>query len=275
MTSAEEITLESVLRPRPVGEDRFEALSMPLEGGNIYGGQLLAQVLGVASSTLPTPQPAHYLQTSFLAFGDASAPLELAVTRVRDGRNTCQRLVEVSQQDRPLLQASLSFQNPTEGFEHQLSLPDVPAAEDLAPEPANYIPFASPDGDFPFLILDCDMAGDSGEPVAAIWARPREPVPAGDLLHQMCFAFLSDATILQAAMRPHDLDWEASELFVATMNHTIWFHRPVDVNDWLLLHGQSPSTSHGRALAVANAFSARGELFATVAQEGVIRPLKQ
>ncbi|NND67991.1 MAG: hypothetical protein HKN19_10420 [Halioglobus sp.] len=275
MTSPAEISMEEIFSPKRVGEDRYEAPSMPLEGGAIYGGQLLMQVLNVAADTLPAPLPAHYLQSTFVAAGDATRPLEIHVRRVRDGKSTCQRHVEISQEGRTLLLASLSFQDVAEGYDHQLALPDVPAPESLAADPDNYIPFASPAGDFPWLILDCDMAGDSGAPIAAIWTRPRDPVPAGDLLHQMCFAFLSDATILQSAMQPHGLDWEASEIFVATMNHTIWFHRPVDVNDWLLLHGESPSTSHGRALAVANAYSSRGELFATVAQEGVVRPLKQ
>ncbi len=268
----EERTLEDVLRPRQVGPDRFEALSLPLAGGAIYGGQLMAQVLSVAAATLPAPQPAHYLQTTFVAFGDANAPLDMAVTRLRDGRNTCQRLVRVSQQGRDLLLATLSFQNAAGGYDHQLPMPPVPAVEALAADPANYIPFASPAGDFPYLILDCASNNPGREPVAAIWARPREPVAVGELAHQMGFAFLSDATILQSAMQPHDLDWEAADVFVATMNHTIWFHRAVDINDWLLLHGASPSTSHGRALSVANAFTCAGELFATVAQEGVIRP---
>ena len=274
MTSAEQVAMENVFFPTKVGEDHYEAASMPLEGGAIYGGQLLMQVLGVAADTLPAPQHAHYLQSTFVAAGDATRPLELAVNRVRDGKNTCQRHVEVSQDGRTLLLASLSFQNEADGFDHQLDLPDVPQPEDLAGEVGNYIPFAAPEGDFPWLILDCALARDTRDAVAAIWARPRDPVPEGALLHQMCFAFLSDSTILQSAMQPHDLDWEASNLFVATMNHTIWFHRPVDVNDWLLMHGESPSTSHGRALSIANAYTSAGELFATVAQEGVVRPRK-
>lgn len=270
-----EVNLEHVFRPRKVGEDRFEALSMPLERGTIYGGQLLAQVLAAAAGTLPAPQPAHYLQTTFVSFGDALAPLELAVRRVRDGRSTCQRHVEVTQHGRTLLLATLSFQDPADGFEHQMPMPDVPAAKRLAQDPANFIPFGAPEGNFPFLILDCAADSASREPAAAIWARPREEIPAGELLHQMCFAFLSDSTILQAAMQPHDLDWQEDNVFVATMNHTIWFHRHIDINDWMLLCGESPSTSHGRALCVANAFTADGTLFATVAQEGALRTRKR
>ncbi len=274
MTSSEAPAMEDVFFPRKIGDDRYEAASMPLEGGAIYGGQLMMQVLSVAADTLPVPQHAHYLQTTFIAAGDASRPLEFAVNRVRDGKNTCQRHVEVSQQGRTLILASLSFQNEADGFDHQLDLPDVPSPDGLAGDAGNYIPFASPEGEFPWLILDCALASNTREPVAAIWARPRDPVPPGALLQQMCFAFLSDSTILQSAMQPHGLDWEESNLFVATMNHTIWFHRAIDVNDWLLMHGESPSTSHGRALSIANAFTSGGELFATVAQEGVVRPRK-
>ena len=92
---------------------------MPLEGGAIYGGQLLMQVLSVAADTLPGPMHAHYLQATFVAAGDATRPLEIAVNRVRDGKNTCQRHVEISQAGRTLLLASLSFQNEADGFEQQ------------------------------------------------------------------------------------------------------------------------------------------------------------
>lgn len=264
----------SLLQPERTGENRFRGSSLPLDSPTIYGGQLMAQVLHVAAATLPEPRPVHYLQTAFVAFGDPRAALEFTVTRVRDGRSTSHRQVEVKQDDRTLLIGSLSFQPQAGGYDHQLARPAVPAPATLEEDPANYIAFASPEGDFPFLIIECPVTGDPRDPVASIWARPRESMQAGDLLHQKLFAFLSDATILQSSLQPHSLHWEKSNLFVATMNHSIWFHRPLDVNNWLLLHGESPSTSHGRALSMANAWDEQGGLVATVAQEGLLRHIK-
>jgi acyl-CoA thioesterase-2 len=263
--------LLGLLQPEKVGDNAFQGTSLPLASPSIYGGQLMAQVLSVAASTLPQPRPAHYLQTSFVAFGDPTGALQFQVTRTRDGRSTSHRHVEVQQEGRTLLLASLSFQSTDEGFDHQVDMPTVPAPHTLENDSANYISFAAPDGDFPFVILNCPDIGAPGEAVASIWAKPRETAPSGDLLHQMLFAFMSDATILQSALLPHNLDWEESGIFVATMNHSIWFHRAMDINNWLLLHGESPSTSQGRALSIANAFSASGELLATVAQEGTLR----
>ena len=269
MTTEQE--LFDYLQPVAVGQDRFRGESLPGDHPAIYGGQLMAQVLSVAAATLPEPRPAHYLQTSFVSFGDPSTDLEFEVTRVRDGRSTSHRQVEVKQGDRTLLVGSLSFQPQDDGYDHQLPRPDMRGPEELEGDSANYISFASPEGDFPFLIMECGTASDSLDPISSIWARPRMPVPADNHLHQMLFAFLSDATILQSSLQPHALDWETSDLFIATMNHSIWFHRPLDINGWLLLHGHSPSTSHGRALSIADAWDSRGGLVATVAQEGILR----
>lgn len=260
-----------ILQPEKTTDNSFQGISMPFDSPSIYGGQLMAQVLSVAADTLDEPRPAHYLQTSFVAFGDPKAPLQFEVIRTRDGRSTSHRHVEVKQEERTLLLASISFQTAVDGFDHQKEMPEVPRPSALESDPANYISFAAPDGDFPFLILNCPDIAAPGEPVASIWAKPRAHAPAGHLLHQMLFAFLSDATILQSALVPHNLDWEESDIFVATMNHSIWFHRAVDINNWLLLHGESPSTSQGRALSIANAFSASDQLIATVAQEGTLR----
>ena len=259
------------LQPEQVSKDTYVGQSLPIDAPSIYGGQLMAQVLSAAADTLPQPRPAHYLQTSFVTFGDPGKDLQFDVTRTRDGRSTSHRQVDVQQDGRSILHATLSFQTLDEGFDHQVDMPEAPAPATLESDSNNYITFAAPEGDFPFLILNCPATADPTAAVASIWARPRETAPAGALLHQMLFAFMSDATILQSALLPHNLDWEESNIFVATMNHSIWFHRAVDINDWILLHGESPSTSHGRALSIANAFSSSNQLLATVAQEGTLR----
>jgi acyl-CoA thioesterase-2 len=97
----------AVLTPEPVGQDRFLGRSLPLDSPTIYGGQLMAQVLGAAAATLDAQRPAHYLQCDFVAPGDPGAELLFEVRRVRDGRSTSHRAVEVSQGGKTLLLASL------------------------------------------------------------------------------------------------------------------------------------------------------------------------
>jgi acyl-CoA thioesterase-2 len=258
----------ALLRPQRAGDNRFTGTSLPLESSSIYGGQLMAQVLGAAAQTLPAPRPVHFLQASFVAAGDPAAALEFSVSHARDGRSTSHRLVTVSQGDRILVIANLSFQDEADGHAHQVEAPVVTPPEALLQDPANLVDFAGEDGDFPFLIVE---QPGGREPVSAVWARPRARVPDDPLLHQMLFAFLSDSTILQSALRPHGLDWDAPGLVVVTMNHATWFHRAVDVNGWLLMHGKSPGTGGGRALSLANTFDRAGALVATLAQEGVLR----
>jgi acyl-CoA thioesterase-2 len=228
----------------------------------------MAQVLGAAATTLSQPRPAHYLQTCFLTFGDPAAPLDFRVERVRDGKSTSHRQVVVSQGGHTLLIAGVSFQDTSDGYEHQVPMPVVEPPQALLQNRENFVAFAAEDSGFPFLIVE---QPGSREPISSVWARPRQPVEENPLLHQMLFAFLSDSMILQSALQPHDLDWEQPGLVIATMNHAIWFHRALDINAWLLMHSESPSTSHGRALSIANTFDTDGVLLATVSQEGVLR----
>jgi acyl-CoA thioesterase-2 len=261
-----------LLNPEQTGELTFTGASLPMDSPAIFGGQLMAQALSVAAATLDKPRPAHYLQTNFLAFGDPKAALEFEVQKVRDGRSTSHRQVLLRQGERILLTAVLSFQDSLQGYDHQLPQPELAEPETLLKNPANELDFSSEnEGQFPFIILECPSQADSTDPVSAVWAKPRESAPPGQLSQQQLFAFFSDATILQSALQPHNLNWDEPGLTVATMNHTIWFQRDLNIDDWILFHSESPSAKAGRALSVANAFSRSGTLVATVAQEGILR----
>ena len=124
---------------------------------------------------------------------------------------------------------------------------------------------------FPFWIVVCPPTSDGREPYSSVWTKPRFDAAEDSLLQQMLFAFVSDASILQAALQPHSLTWEDPGLAIATMNHSLWFHRSLNINDWHLMHSVSPSTHDGRAFATANTFSGQGNLVATIAQEGILR----
>lgn len=262
----------ALLTPEPAGELTFIGHSPPLNEPVVYGGQLMAQALGAAASTLDSDRPAHFLHCDFIAPGDPAQALEFAVTRIRDGRSTSHRAVEVSQQGRTIMLATLSFQDTAAGYEHQAAMPAVPTPEVLLENPHSEFSFADAQEEpFPFKMLTCPVADEAPKATSAIWAQPRARAPANVILHQQLLAFLSDATILQSAMLPHDLQWDEPGLVIATMNHAIWFHRPLDMNNWLMMYSESPSTSAGRALSTANLFSQSGELAATVAQEGILR----
>lgn len=262
----------SLLQPGRTGDNCFRGSSLPLDSPAIYGGQLMAQVLHVAAATLAQPRPAHYLQTSFIAGGDPAGPLDFTVRTLRDGKSTSNRQVEVSQDGTVLVLAAVSFQSLSEGYDHQVPMPAVADPEAMLAS-GNYLSgFSEEEGaQFPFYILECPPEGGEREPLSSVWSKPRFPATDDTLTQQMLFTFVSDASILASALQPHDLKWDEPGLVIATMNHSLWFHRPLDINQWLLMHSVSPSTNSGRAFSTADTFSRDGTLVATIAQEGILR----
>ena len=260
------------LQPERIDELRFRGMSPSLNTPTIYGGQLMVQVMHCAAQTLDSPRPVHYLQANFITSGDPTRPLDFEVRTLRDGKSTSNRQVEVSQAGQTLMLAVLSFQINSNGYSHQVSMPPVDQPETLLADGDHEMQFsADDDAPFPFYILVCPPANHRREPCSSVWTKPRFGTIEDRLLQQMLFAFISDASILQAALQPHSLEWNEPGLAIATMNHSLWFHRPLNINDWLLMHSVSPSTHDGRAFATADTFSARGDLIASIAQEGILR----
>jgi acyl-CoA thioesterase-2 len=178
---------------------------------------------------------------------------------------------------------TLNFQIPEDGLEHQDPMPDVPAPGDCPT-----LPEATPDSgrdreawQREWAALEVRHAGDSRpggsihDPTQAarsrLWIRINGSLPDDPLLHTAALTYASDMTLLAASLVPHDL-WIASpHLQAASLDHAIWFHRPVRADEWWLYDQVSPSASGGRGLALARIFARDGRLVATVAQEGLIR----
>jgi acyl-CoA thioesterase-2 len=91
------------------------------------------------------------------------------------------------------------------------------------------------------------------------------------VLHTAAFTYASDLTLLGAALVPHDVEIGSPKLMPASLDHTIWFHRPLRADRWWLYDQWSPSASGARGLSLARVFTENGVLVATVAQEGLIR----
>lgn len=267
-----ELNFLSSLQPDRIDEHRFYSAPQALPGPAIYGGQLMAQVMHCAAQTVGETRPVHYLHASFIASGDPAQHLDFDVRRLRDGKSTSNRQVEVRQSGKTLMTASLSFQTASAGYSHQIPMPSAETPEALLAAGNDQPNFS--DGDyppFPFWLLVCPPGNTSREPCSSVWTKYRFDNAQDSLVQQMLFAFVSDASILQAALQPHALQWTEQGLAIATMNHSLWFHRKLAINDWLLMHSVSPSTHGGRAFATADTFSASGDLVASIAQEGILR----
>jgi acyl-CoA thioesterase-2 len=251
----------------------------------VFGGQVAAQALVAGVRTVEPGLSVHSLHSYFLRPGDVSVPIVYDVERMRDGRSFSTRRVVARQHGRPIYFMTLSCQVQEDGFEHQDVMPDVPSPEDSR-ELSDVFRRHSPEHAERWLAewsaLDFRLVGDSrpgGELPSEVhparsrlWTRVSGPLDDDPLTHRAAFTYLSDMTLLGSALVPHGVPISSPSLQSASLDHTIWFHRPFRADDWLFYDQVSPSASGARGLAIGRVFAEDGRLVATVAQEGLIRP---
>lgn len=253
--------------------------SQPIQ--RVFGGQVLGQALMAAMRTVDE-RPIHSMHGYFLRPGDPDQPITFGVQRLRDGRSFSARRTHAYQNGVPILSLIASFQVDDVGLEHQEPMPKgMPDPESL-PSTAELLgKFDHPVAqawayERPFDIRHVEPAmyvQSKGKRTAtnAVWMKTTAPMPADQSLHRAALAFASDYTLLEPILRRHGLSWVAPGMSVASLDHAMWWHRPVKVDEWLLYVQESPSASGARGLAQGKIYSQDGLLVASVAQEGMIR----
>jgi acyl-CoA thioesterase-2 len=251
-----------------------------------FGGQTAAQALVAASRTVDPGRHLHSLHSYFLRAGDPQLPTVFVVERLRDGGSFSTRRVHGIQHGRPIYSFAASFQAPEPGYDHQDEMPDVPppqslpsTAELLARTPT--VPVSSA------LAATIDLRAidphpfeqrDVGPRATArhrVWIRAAGRLPDDRVLHQAMVAYMSDVSLLHPVLVRHGVSFFLDPVMGASLDHALWFHRELRADEWLLYDAQSPSASGARGLALARLFSADGRLVATVAQEGLVRPVDE
>jgi acyl-CoA thioesterase-2 len=260
----------------PLAEDCFLGATGRGEG-RVFGGLLAAQSLVAAGRTVEEGLP-HSLHLYFVRGGRHGVPITWSVTRVRDGYSFALRQVVGEQSGLAILTATASFTTTRSGLAHQDAMPDVPDPEGLDDWEDLRVRVLGPDTvrrpDSPLEVRDCDP-GDAvprvGRPARRrLWMRPRSPLPTSDpLLHAAVLAYGSDRGLLGAAGRPHGLMWGTG--LGASLDHAVWFHRPIRFDDWVLYDMASPVAAAGRGLCHGGLYARTGERIASVTQEGLIR----
>jgi acyl-CoA thioesterase-2 len=276
--------LLDLLKLEAVGEDVFVGESQDLGWGRVYGGQVLGQALSAAERSVDSTRLAHSFHSYFLRPGDPGESIEYRVERTRDGRSFSTRRIRAEQDGRPIFFMAASFQVPESGLEHQDAVPDVAGPDgllsftDLIRKHADLLPETMSDWammDFPIEIrpvkISDPMNPAPSDAVQHVWLRVSSDLPDAPALHRYLLAYASDFILLDTALLPHGKSYWQGGLRMASIDHSMWFHHDIRMDDWLLYTLDSPSASGARGLVHGQFFDRRGVLVASLMQEGLIR----
>jgi acyl-CoA thioesterase II len=282
--------LINLLTLQKIGENLFEGNSSYMGSPNVFGGQVVAQALHAAYQTVPEDRFCHSLHSYFILPGNLEIPIQYEVTLLRDGGSFTTRSVTAKQEGKAIFMMACSFQLDQEGLNHQIDIPEVKAPEDLmswneigklfgpmlpkqiqkfvsAERPLDFKPVEIPN---PFEKKDYD-------PVSNVWMKfldVNDKEYSLPILHQL-IAYSSDYNVLSTALMPHASKAHFGNMQLASLDHSLWFHRKPNLNEWMLLNVESPSASNTRGFTKGNIFNRSGELVCSLTQEGLIRPIQR
>lgn len=277
-------TLVSLLNMETLEENLFRGASQDLGFRQLFGGQVLGQALSAASQTVIADRHANSLHGYFLRAGDVNKPVIYQVERVRDGATFCTRRVTAIQNGQPIFTCTASFHIQEQGFSHQLTMPDVPAPEqltpeeELAPQLANVLTEEKknkmlrnkPIETRLVQVLD-PLQPEKTAPIKHVWFKTTSQLPDNPALHKYLLAYASDFGLLTTSLLPHGTSIWQPQMQVASLDHAIWFHEDARMDDWLLYSTHSPWAGGSRGYATGSIFNRSGKLVASVAQEGLVR----
>lgn len=274
--------LLAILELDRVADDHFVGRHPSKNPVRTFGGQMMAQSFVAASRSLARAIPPSAMSVHFIAGGNPDKDLEFRVTRLRDERRFANRRVDVVQDGELLTTAMISYLAGGRGLEHGLAAPDVPdpvslpkigellrGYEQTVPQFANALrPIEWRYTNDPAWVMR-----DKGERLThnRVWLKTEGAMPDDPVLHGAALVYSSDTTVLDSIITTHGLSWGFDRIFAVTMNHSVWFHRPVRFDEWVLYSTGSPVAAESRGLGTGHFFDRSGQLLATVVQEGVVK----
>jgi acyl-CoA thioesterase-2 len=265
----------------------FRGQNEPNRPGRIFGGQVAAQALVAAGHTVEG-MLAHSLHGYFLRAGDPDHPVIYTVDRIRDGRSFTTRRVVAQQKGKAIFNMAASFHTAEDGLDHQMPMPDTaPAPEDIPTWNERIVELwrkAPPEVqktwtpgaraiDTREIDVPMYLGGEPKEGNNLVWFRTPGPLPEDPFLHQCVLAYATDFSLIDTMLRHHHIEGPFGSLMTASLDHAIWFHRPLRADDWLLYVQDSPIATGARGFARGSIFTRDGMLVASTAQEGLVRPV--
>lgn len=276
--------LLAILDLEPLEDNLFRGISLEEGWQRVYGGQVLAQALTAAMRTVADARQVHSLHSYFLLAGDPGRPIIYEVERLREGGSFSTRRVKAIQHGSVIFIMSASFHKEEQGFDHRNEMPDVPgpetlmSASEIVAQRINEIPssmrnYWSRPQPFDMRPVDVGRYFDGGKrpPQQCIWIRSKAALPDDLRIHQVVLAYISDFTLLDTALIAHGKTLFDPDVQLASLDHALWFHRPVRADEWLLYAQDSPSASGARGFCRGQVFTRDGRLVASSAQEGLMR----
>ncbi len=252
---------------------------------HVFGGQVLAQALASAYRTIEAPHQLHSMHAYFLRAGDWKIPILYEVDRIRDGRSFSTRRVAAIQHGKAIFSLSCSWQKKESGMLHSQPMPNVPPPESLRGDLEAYRALAIEQPEiarfsFRFEAIDSRQVErilmtdtDEHPPFKHTWLKSRDPLPDDPEIHIALLAYMSDLDFMSTSMLPHGRNAIRESVRGASLDHSLWFHRPFRADEWLLFAKESPNASGARGFVRGHFFNRAGELVATAAQECLIRPV--
>ncbi len=277
--------LISILDLETLEHNLFRGRSPQVGWQRVFGGQVIAQALIAAQRTVDPLRHVHSLHCYFMRPGDPAVPIIYEVDRIRDGGTFTTRRVVAIQHGLAIFALSASFQIDETGLDHQIPMPlNVPDPDTLLSDRDfrdKYLEASPPhirkffERERPFemkpVSLNHYFSKEKLEPQQNVWFKAVGDAPDDRAIQCAMLAYFSDMTLLDATLFAHGRSIFEPDLQVASLDHSMWFHRPVDLDEWLLYTQDSPSTSGGRGFARGSIYTRSGALVASTAQEGLIR----
>ena len=282
--------LISLLNLKDLGNHTFSGNSVTIGSPHVFGGQVLAQAINAAYRTIPKERVLHSLHSYFLEAGDLEIPINYHVAEVRNGGSFSTRRVTASQNEKTIFILAASFHHKEDGFEHQaifdatIKQPEeLFSWDDMLDQFCDFLPksikyFLSIERPIEFkpVRIPNPLQPENLPPTEQIWFRLKGEKQELDFrTKQEILTYISDYNILNAAFNPNASNYNFGNTQTASLDHSMWFFRDFDFDDWMLYSVESPNAFGARGLSKGNIFTRKGELIASVAQEGLLRPIKK
>jgi acyl-CoA thioesterase-2 len=271
-----------------VASDVYRGFSPAGGTPSVFGGQILGQSIMAMGRSVPEHHVLHSVHCHFIHAGDIGEEILFKIDPIRDGRSFSTRLVVAMQGDKRIFSGSASFQAPEGTHARFAEMPRVPSPEALEDE-ADYLARIAPIGayskrappEFFNSVIERRSADwrhpiEPGQfaPHVGIWCRLREPIGDDRLLHQAMIAFISDVDLMFASMRPRGFGALDPAVFPTSLDHAMWFHRPMRADQWFYYDIDSPAASSNRGLGHGSMYQ-NDQLAVTALQEGLLRELRR